>query len=114
MPWHYHERQVKGGHGPSGFCIATLGEIETPDGKHWLVKARGEEMEVRGRWQGPGNLWFDVEWTFHSDTAGTLSKLATVITRVIVEPGPDGFRVERREPQNNPGILSVNFNRSRF
>jgi hypothetical protein len=98
-PWHYVERSVKGGHGPSSFCIATLGEIEISGIKHWLVKARGEGNEPRGRWHGPGDFSADIEWTFHIDVAGTLNPLATVVTRVIVDS--KGFRVEKRDPSSD-------------
>jgi hypothetical protein len=82
--WRYHPRQINGGTDTSKFCIATIGDpVKYPDGRrNWLVLLRDEGMERKARWEGAGELQFDVEWKFFAEAESVNKCLATVVTRV--------------------------------
>jgi hypothetical protein len=111
--WWYQPRTVLGGHGSSWFHIATLETVVIETGRTWLVEPRGEGMLGLRRWQGPGSLWFDVEWRLYSRIDGTLHEIGRTVarvllsedgTRLMIQEVPPGTAppVQRSEPLSHP------------
>lgn len=93
--WEYHPRSVRGGFGQSVYSVATL---EPPDSSGLrVVKVRGEDMAMRGRYEGVGVLWFDVEWEFYVDEDGRLEKVLTCTSHVSLNEERDGLLVDVRD-----------------
>lgn len=96
--WWFEPRNVLGGHGRSWFHIATLETNVTEAGQTWLVEPRAEGMLGLRRWQGPGRLWFDVEWTLYSRIDETLHELGRTVVRVLLKDDATGFTVQEVPP----------------
>jgi pimeloyl-ACP methyl ester carboxylesterase len=83
--WRFEPRAVSGGRDLSTYTIATIGSpVRTATGEDWLVTPREEHLGRVDRWQGRGELRFDVEWQFFAEANSTNRLLASVVTRVTL------------------------------
>lgn len=97
--WRYDPRLVKGGIDSTFFHIVTLEHIQPDGGRAWLAKVRGEHMVIIRKWEGSGELWFDVRWTFRREVRSRLLALAEVVTHVVLSQDKRAFEVTIANPQ---------------
>lgn len=116
-PYEFQPRPIDAGDQISGYQIATVNETNSPGVS---VKVRGEwvqsEPEVIQRWhqEVPAkDFWFEIHWTFLwvSPTEGA-KEIRTLDTKLTFDA--QNKRLVYNKAGDNPGILSVNFNSSRF
>jgi hypothetical protein len=82
--WSYEPRQVLGGHGLSSYELATISTNETDSGRDWLLKLRGEHMNVERRWEGLEPFECDLEFELLQLHESTLHRLQMVRVRLRV------------------------------
>jgi hypothetical protein len=100
--WRYAPIDVMGGDGLAYFHISTVEQTKTASGETWLVKLRGPMMTRLRRWQGPGRLWFDVQWTFYITADGMLRKFHEAGARIVLNPDGRSFAISEFAPGSPP------------